>query len=338
MLLLCAGAAAGLAGVWTLAGLSEGSALRLSGRVSLATITGLLGEALLYERAAPELRAELSLPLLFGTASVLALGVGAAKMEAALADKDGSLVVRRAAGIIAGSVCGMAAVGAVSLDLSSNSLTHARLGWGFMFAFVASVLIVFAQRGRYAGAGLLALGRQALILALVGAALLAGARLTVAAPAHPTTAPAPEPPGPAAVVDAPPAAAPDAPATAEPVASDAVAPAAAAPLPSTGGAARQLEIGAVTTRGLLEADARGGVTRRMDRLQACLADPKNQQSGELTLKINIDASGSVANSKPTAGDLTGKPLADCLVLQFYKMGFAAPSADNAGFDITLRAP
>jgi hypothetical protein len=349
MLLLCAGAAASLAGVWTLAGLSESSALRVTPRVVLATLIGLVAEVLLYSRASAELRPELSLPLLFGSVSVLALAVGAAKIEAALADKDGALVVRRAGGIITGSVLGMAAVGAASLDLSSNSLMHARLGWGFMFPLLASVLVVFAQRGRYAGAGLLALGQRALVLALVGLALLAGARLTVAAPARsPAPVPVVSPDMPtadapvlpaadsAAVVPAD-SAAPAADSAAAPVASGATS-AAAIAAPAAFGAARQLEIGAITTRGMLEADARGGVARRMDRLQACLVDPKNDQSGELTLKVAVDVSGSVSFSKPIAGDLTGKPLADCLMRVFYKMGFAAPPSTTSSFQITLRAP
>jgi hypothetical protein len=344
MLLLCAGAAASLAGVWTLAGLSESTPLRVTPRVALAALVGLVAEVWLYLRASAELRSELSLPLLFGSVSVLALAVGAAKIEAALVEKDGALVVRRAAGIIVGSVLGMAAVGAASLDLSANSLTHARLGWGFMFALLASLLLVFAQRGRYVGAGLLALGQRALMLALVGVALLAGARLTVAAPAQ-TPRPVRE-----AVPEAPVAEAPAAPpvdsvapspptldaAAPSPAASDSAALVASGAASAAG--ARQLEVGAITTRGMLEADVRGGVTRRMDRLQACLADPKNAQSGELTLKVAIDAAGSVAFSKPIGGDLVDKPLADCLLRVFYKMGFAAPPSTTSSFEITLRAP
>src|SRR4051812_1230266 len=94
-LLLCAGAAASLAGVWTLAGLSEKSTMRSTPRVLAAAAIGLLGEAIVYGRSPAELRGELALPLLFGLASVVALAVGAAKIEAALADKDGARVVRR---------------------------------------------------------------------------------------------------------------------------------------------------------------------------------------------------------------------------------------------------
>ena len=99
-----------------------------------------------------------------------------------------------------------------------------------------------------------------------------------------------------------------------------------------------LQIEAITTRGLLEADARGGVTRRMERLQACLEDPKNQQSGSLSLKIGIDPSGSVSYSKATGGDLSSTSLGACLLAVFYKMGFAAPASNGASFEITLRIP
>lgn len=348
MLLLCAGAVASLAGVWTLAGLSESSSMRVTPRVILATLTGLGAAAVLYLRAPAPLRSELSLPLLFGVASLLALAVGAAKIDAALADKDGHRVVRRASGIVVGAVLGMAAVGAASLDLSSNSLVHARVGWGFMFAFIASVLVVFAGRARYAGAGLAALGQRALMLALVAVALLAGARLTVAAPArtpiavpvtNETGVPAPEVPtsapalpiasGEPSPVDSGAAPSPSAVPSAEVVSS------AEPPAPGVPG---QIEIGEVTVRGILEADARGGVEHRKERLQACLADPKNAQHGSLTYKVGIDASGSVAYIRPAEGDLKGTPVADCFLRVFYKMGFAAPASNNAYFNVTLRVP
>jgi hypothetical protein len=369
MLLLGAGAAASLAAVWTLAGFSESSNMRFTPRVIAAAAVGLLGEAAAYGRAPAELRSDLSLPLLFGIASVVALSVGAAKLEAALAEKDGPRVIRRAAGIVAGTFFGMAAVGASSLDLSASSLGHARSGWALMFALVAATVVVFWQRARYAGAGLLALGQRALILGLVAVALLAGARLSVAASPAPKTNPPPA--AVASVVEAAPsvAAAPEALASAVPsssgmpvpsgaaaasgagVAGGAAVPSGAAaasavPAPSgaasvppvVGGQPGVIQVETITTRGMLEADARGGVQRRMERLQACLADPKNQQSGSLTLKVGIDPSGSVGYSKATGGDLIGTPLATCLLPVFYKMGFAAPASGNAGFDITLRSP
>jgi hypothetical protein len=333
MLLLCAGAFASLAGVWTLAGLSESSAFRTTPRVVAATAIGLLGEAAAYGRAPAELRGDLSLPLLFGIASVLALAVGAAKLEGAISDKDGPRVVRRAAGIVAGTFFGMAAVGTASLDLSAISLLHARLGWALMFALVASSMAVFALRARYAGAGLLALGRRALVLLLVGAALLAGARLTVAAkPRRVARTPAAPISAASVVLAAAPTPATSAAASAAPSALLS----AGAPVPP--GHPGELQIEAVEAQGMLEADARGGVGRRMDRLQACLSDPKNQQSGALSLKIGIDPSGSVTYSRATGGDLVGTPLAACLLPVFYKMGFAAAASHSAGFAITLRAP
>lgn len=374
MLLLCAGAVASLAGVWALAGLSERSPLRVTPRVAIATLIGLGIVAVLYGRAPRELRSELALPLLFGAASLLALAVGAAKLDAALADKNGPRAVRRASGLVAGAVLGMGAVGAASLDLSASSLVHARFGWGFMFAVVVGSLIVFSGRAQYAGAGLVALGQRAFVLALVALALLAGAQLTVAAPAPPIT-PAPDPavavpsetapvaadsdtaaPSAAAPSAAVPAASGDAAAPPAPTlaptpaspsadsASSAAAPS-AAPAPGSappGSAATsstgRIEIGEVTTRGLLEADARGAIEYRKDRFEACLADAKNDQHGSLTFKVGVDRSGSVAYIKPTEGDLKGTPLADCLLRVFYKMGFAAPPSDTASFHVTLRVP
>jgi hypothetical protein len=347
-LLLCAGAAAGLAAVWTLAGLSERSALRSTPRVMAAAAVGLLGEVVVYGRAAPQWRTELALPLLFGIASVLALTVGAAKVEAALADRDGPRVVRRAAGIVFGSFCAMAAVGVVSLDLASASVSHARLGWALMFALVASTLVVFIRRARYAGLGLLALGPRGLLLGVLVAALLVGARLKAAsAPsAEAVRAPFVEPPATATAKMAPPPVA-EAPALPAPLASavgmpspsasavSASAAPSAAPAALTPGT---LLVDSVTARGLLEADVRGGVARRMDKLQACLTDPNNLQTGTLSLKVGIDASGSVTYSRALGGELAGTPLGSCLLPVFYKMGFAAPPSSSAYFEITLRAP
>jgi hypothetical protein len=248
----------------------------------------------------------------------------------------------------------MAAVGAASLDLSSGTLAQARVSWALMFALIAATIIVFAERARYAGVALLSLGKHSLMLVLVGIGLVVGAQLTAAAvPVRPVVAPglpalpgagampAPEAsaPAPEASASAAPAPAP-APASAAavvdsavPVASAAPSAAVAAPLGEPG----TVQVDALTARGMLEADARGGVERRTDRLQACLADPKNNQKGTLSLKIGIDSAGSVSYSKATGGDLKDTPVGACLLAVFYKMGFAAPPS-TAGFEITLRVP
>jgi hypothetical protein len=351
-LLLCAGAAASLAGVWTLAGLSESSALRSTPRVAAATAIGLLGEAIVYGRSPEEVRGELLLPLLFSIACVLALAVGAAKLEAALFDKDGPRVVRRSAGIVSGTFFGMAAVGAASLDLSSGTLAQARVSWALMFALVAATIVVFAERARYAGVALLSLGKRSLVLGVVGIGLVVGARLTAAAVPTPSVVGSASPglpalPGAGAIATQASAPAPEASASAEPasaleaaVLGSAVPVASAAPsaaVPAPIGALGALQIDALTARGMLDADARGGVERRTDRLQACLADPKNNQKGTLSLKIGIDSAGSVSYSKATGGDLKDTPVGACLLAVFYKMGFAAPPS-TAGFEITLRVP
>jgi len=348
MLLLCAAAASSLAGVWALAGLSETSRLKSAPRVLGAAVVGLGLEAALYLRASPPARAELSLSLLFGVASVLALTVGAAKLEGALADKDGPRVVRRAAGIVAGTFFGMAAIGAASLDLCNGANVEPTHGWALMFGLVLATLVVFAERARYAGMGLFQLGRRSYVLVLVAGALLTGAGMsssecqTGPARAREARAPKLEPGAVVAatsvsallsVASAPRGSAgPEAPA---PSASAAPSAGVAAP-PS--GPPGELLIEAVTSRGMLETDARGGVQRRIERLQACLADPKNQQAGALSLKIGIDPSGSVTYSRATGGDLLGTPLAACLLPVFYKMGFAAPASTGATLEVILRAP
>lgn len=354
MVLLGAGMAASLAGVWALAGMSERSSMRSTPRVVAATAIGVFGLAALYGRAPVELRGGLSLPALFGAVAVLALGAGAAKLDSALGDKDGPRAVRRAAGLLGGTFLGMASVAVVSFELLLSSRSQARFGWACMLPAVASVLIVFAQRGRLAGAGALALGRRGLLLGLIGLALVVGLRLLV------TATPVSAAPGPSAKLEPPPALAEATVAEAvvpAPIATPAAsalagaasrAEASAAPsllastapsvAPAPSGAPAGLQIENVATRGLAEADARGGVERRLTKLQACLADPSNQQSGALSLKIGIDAAGSVSYSKAIGGDLVGTPLAACLLPVFYKMGFAAPASNNAYFEITLRAP
>jgi hypothetical protein len=352
MVLLCAGAAASLAGVWALAGLSERSRLRATPRALAAAVAGLVGVAAVYQRAPSALRGELLLPALFGAVSVLALAAGAAKLDAALADRDGPRAVRRAAGLIAGTFLGMVAVGAVSLELVLSSLSHARFGWAYVLPTLAAALVVFAQRGRLAGAGALALGRRGLVLGAVGLVVLVLGRWAVspkpvtASPGKssaPSATVTPVAPSPSEV------AAHDDPEMEVPARSDVpapsasvIAPSAPAPSPSVAavpaGNPGELQIEAVASRGMLEADARGGVDRRKDKLQACMSDPKNQQSGALTLKLGIDASGSVAYVRPSGGDLVGTPLAACLLPMFYKMGFAAPASNGASFEITLRSP
>lgn len=338
MVLLCAGAAAGLSGVWALAGLSESSNVRATSRVVAAVAVGLLGLGAVHFRAPAEMRGDLGLPALFGLTSVLALTAGAAKLDAALVERDGPRAVRRVVGLLVGSLLGMAAVAAVSLELVLTSIEHARLGWAYMLPIVASLLTVFASRARLAGAGALALGVRALVVVAVGLALLGGARATVtpkpvrAAPLPVKASPKVEPaPAPFAAAEAVASAVPHA-ASAAPSSSD--APSAAPPAGPPG----ELQIESVVPRGMLEADARGGVMRRIDKLQACLVDAKHHQSGVLTLKVGIDASGSVDYCRPTGGDLVGTPLAACLLPAFYKMGFAAPASGRAYFEITLRSP
>jgi hypothetical protein len=331
LLLSCAGAAASLAGVWSLAGLSERSALRPSPRALVATGVGAAAEAAAYFSAPRALRVELALPLLFATAGVLAFGVGAAKIDAALELKDGAQVVRRASGVVAGSFFSMAAVGAASLDLGQGSLLHARLGWALMFSLVASALVVFLQRTRYAGAGLLKLGHRAWLLGFIVVALLVGAGLTRSTTVRgEAPAPSASPVAPARPAIAEPPVAEPEPSVVAPAVSPSVA---LAPAPS---GPSQVAIDSVTARGMLEADVLGGVTRRIDRLSACLADGHDAPSGTLVVKVGIDTAGSVSDTRRIGGELASSPAAECLVTAFYKMGFAAPSSGSAGFDITLR--
>jgi hypothetical protein len=347
MLLLSAGAASSLAAVWQLAGFSESSAVRFKPRVLVAAAAGLSGELAVYVRAPFNVRSELALSMLFALASVAALVVGAAKIEGALERRDGACVIRRSSGLVSGTCFGLGAIGAGALELGSLSREHAGFGWALMFGLLASTFVAFGWRARYAGVGSLRLGPRLVGLLLLLVALLVGARLRAgktsappsaeAAPSAVATplAPAPldsagtAPSGSAAPAEPPSAASPAEPPSAVPsIAASVVAPAATPGL---------LSIESVTARGLLEADVRGGVSRRIERLNACLQGPETRRAGVLSLKIGIDASGSVTYSKAVGGDLVGTPLAKCLLANFYKMGFAAPAVENASFEITLRS-
>jgi len=348
MLLLSAGAASSLAAVWQLAGFSESSTVRFKPRVLIAAAAGLSGELAVYARAPFNVRSELALSMLFALASIAALVVGSAKIEGALERRDGASVIRRSSGLVSGTCFGLGAIGAGALELGSMSREHAGWGWALMFGLLASTFVAFGRRARYAGAGSLSLGPKLLGLLLLLVALLVGAKLRVgfktptppsreAAPSATATSLVPTsldsagaaPSGSVAPApDLPSATAPPAPSIVPSAAESVVAPAAA---PGS------LSIESVTARGLLEADVRGGVLRRIERLNACLDGHENRQAGLLTLKIGIDASGSVTYSKAVGGDLAGTPLAKCLLANFYKMGFAAPAVENASFEITLRS-
>jgi hypothetical protein len=294
--------------------------------------------------------------MLFALASVAALVVGAAKIEGALERRDGACVIRRSSGLVSGTCFGLGAIGAGALELASLSREHAGFGWALMFGLLASTFVAFGRRARYAGVGSLRLGSKLLGLLLLLAALLVGARLRAgktsaprsvdAAPSAVATPLAAAPLDPAGVAphgSAATAEPPSASAPAEPPSADAPAeppsavPSIAASVVAPAATPGLLSIESVTARGLLEADVRGGVSRRIERLNACLQDPETRRAGVLTLKIGIDASGSVTYSKAVGGDLVGTPLAKCLLANFYKMGFAAPAVENASFEITLRS-
>lgn len=359
MLLLGASAAAGLASVWMLAGLSEKSALKPTPRALSALALGWAVDAVFYFRIPESVRGDLALPLLFAFVSVLSLAVGAGKLDAALAERNGPRVVRRAAGIVAGALFGIVAVGAASLDLGRTALALSRVGWTLMFGLVLATLLVFVARARYAGAGLLSLGSRALVPCLSVLALLYAARhaaaspsalslrqqtVTATQPARATESLGEAQTTPAASVAL--ASTPAAPAASS-IAETPPAPSAAAPPVASGESASPhaavaapgpISIDALTAHGMFEADARGGVERRKDRLEACVAAAQDPHAGTLALKVGVDVSGSVTYSRVTGGELAGTPLATCLLSVFYKMGFAATSSSGGHFQITLRVP
>ncbi len=335
-----------------MAGMSESSGLRGTPRVLGVAVLALAGLAGAHFAAPSWLRAELLLPGLFGLVSVLSLVAGAAKLEDAVESKEGPRALRRAAGLLVGSLLGIAALGAASLELLVSSPSHARWGWAHALPLVAGVLLVFAQRTRLIGSAALALGRPALVLSSLGLLGLVGARVLVVpqgrapvaeaslAPAAPVLAAKPElEPVLAPAVEVKPAVSAGEPVSALPSASAApLLPAPPSSLGSPGSADLQIE--ALVTKGMLEADVRGGVMRRFALLEACVGAEASRPAGSLTLKVGIDEAGSVAYSRVVeaegAGELAGSSLAKCLLPVFYRMGFAAPRVGAASFSITLR--
>jgi hypothetical protein len=121
---------------------------------------------------------------------------------------------------------------------------------------------------------------------------------------------------------------------AAPAAVSGVAPAQVSPAPSSAARAGELRLEFADTRNIFEADARGGMERRIAKLEACAAERSNLH-GALTLRVGIDDTGSVKYAAPIGGNLAATPLADCLLGHVYRMGFASPRTPSASFTVTI---
>jgi hypothetical protein len=90
--------------------------------------------------------------------------------------------------------------------------------------------------------------------------------------------------------------------------------------------------------GVYEEDARRSILRRIERGRECIRrDPTAR--GVLSLRVVVDANGSVTTVVPLSGDLLGSDFAKCAMLWMYRVGFASPHArDSAKFEVTLHFP
>ncbi|MEO6600272.1 MAG: hypothetical protein ABIQ16_10395 [Polyangiaceae bacterium] len=345
--LFSTGALAGVLSLRSLAGWSEPSSLRSGARVIGSAVLG--GAALVAVQlgAGAPLRLRL-LPLaLFSLLAVLSVAFGAARMDAAVAERQSARAVRRASGILSGAFLGMLAIGALTLALASTEANLGRPAWSHVLPLLASVLVAFAARTRLAGAGALALGQRGLWRGVLGlAALVVGRYALVPRP----LAPAPReaaarvapsevalgaPALPSSVADAAPSADSAPPSVVPaPETSPPTAPSAA---PATAeGPGEIVQIEALELHGMPGLDARGGVMRRIKKLEACVNSDSTKASGSITFKVGIDDQGGVTYLKNIGGDLEHTPVASCLSLAFYKMGFAPPLSGSATIKITLR--
>jgi hypothetical protein len=237
-----------------------------------------------------------------------------------------------------------------------------RLGWLHAFPLVAASLVVFLGRFGLAGLGIKRLGGPWFSVVLGCAVFVAGTRagLPVAlgvdaraqsqnqavshvversepsAPAVQPPVPSPSGPAPAtsATVTAADVGVADVTAEDGGTLDGSVAPEASAPEGATGSGMVIIE--SLTATGIMEKDARGGLLRRMDLLDECVAKSGLTAPGTLSARLSIDANGSVPTLRITGGDLVGTPFAVCAMRAFYRTGFASGNA-SASIELTLRA-
>jgi hypothetical protein len=114
------------------------------------------------------------------------------------------------------------------------------------------------------------------------------------------------------------------------------APAAASPEPKDADSDVGVEVSGA--EGVYEEDARRSILRRIERAHECTR--KNPSAhGILSVRVVVDADGSVTNVVPLSGDLLGSSFAKCAMLWLYRVGFATPrSHEGAKFEVTLHFP
>lgn len=358
----CLACVLGAAACVSMLGPSGFGSLRVSGRV--LGVLFVSGFGLVPTIAVRQ--AEAAGPASIAVLALGALAVGTARLDAALRGKDLARASRIAGELSSGTWLALTALAAAALAAAAAKLhadgaklaslgwpaarSIARLAWLYTFPLVGAFYVVFAGRIALVGLGVRSRSAAWFPAAAVTLAAVAGARFglfrstpSVARPvvpaAEPKAAPTPahgtvvpEPPAvprgePSTSASAPSASASGGPA---PVPSSSLPPAASVPSPGPG----RVSIQSLSTRGMLETDARAGLTRRFALLEACLEGRVSAIPETLSVRIFVDRTGSVSNVRPEGGELVDTPFGQCAIRNFYRMGFAS-GGDPASFELTL---
>ncbi len=86
--------------------------------------------------------------------------------------------------------------------------------------------------------------------------------------------------------------------------------------------------------GVLEADVGATIERRRQLLENCAKG--GADAGTLSMQVLISAGGGASRVAPVGGELMTTPLAECMTLAFYHMGFPPPLSKPASILVKLR--
>jgi hypothetical protein len=278
--------------------------------------------------------------------------LAAARFEGVFATRSFPQVRARTTGLLLGSWLSLTALAAASLAAALLSLRaglsgdaasswlgareSARASWSCSLPIAAALLAVFI--GRLRESGLFSLERREFVWAVVALALPAtlafgqlkrasGNAEWVATPAALSRAPT----SPRTALSSPPEPSPEPSPTARASATTPASPDGKDPNSDVG-----VEVS--VAEGVYEEDARRNILRRIERAHECMRrDPSAH--GILSLRVVVDADGSVTNVVPLSGDLLGSAFAKCAMLWLYRVGFASlRSHEIAKFEVTLHFP
>ncbi len=326
---------------------------RLSPRIVAASAVGGLG---LVMALPSTLRgpAGSCFPTLLAFSSVFALGLGAFKLEPLAHGGPPDRAAATTRRLLGGTWLGMAAIMVASQAGGTAGLLAAsgpdnasraawgaaavagRLGWLQALPLAGMSLVVFALRAELAG--IATLSAKGNWLGFAGAALLSGAggRRTLAlerarAAAEPNPVAGATPPASAQMAADPvPATGSASGANGQPSASNRAPP----PADPPEGASRLVRVESVAVEGVPEPEVGATIERRRQLLEDCAR--AGADAGTLAIEIVVSAGGGASRVAPVGGELAATPLAQCMTLAFYHMGFPPPVAKPAKLVVKLR--